>query len=141
MIAARQATFADFPIEIIQEQMPIPKSIKKNLTKRSPKKPLYVISIESVLDVPVLIKMGYKYIAHAAKQYGDYYGGGGGVTTKQEAIDMILHYISKWQKFDSILGRDPDPVTKRNLLFKDETGDFLIDDFFYNGLPKIGGSP
>ncbi len=78
-----------------------------------------------------------KYIAGAGKSIGDCSGGGGPYKDREEVITSILNGMDRWKEFDSILGRTPDPVNTKTVLFEDETGEFSISDFFSeNGLPR-----
>ena len=59
----------------------------------------------------------FNYSVFCSKNYGDNYGSSHSFNTIEEIINHIKGIISQWEGFDSILGRNGDKVTKKNLSF------------------------
>jgi hypothetical protein len=58
-----------------------------------------------------------KYYIDYSKLYGDSYGGATGGNTTEDILETIADVISKWKEYDSIVGREPDAMTEKNLEF------------------------
>jgi hypothetical protein len=53
---------------------------------------------------------GYSLI----KNYGDCHSAGGSCQTQTQLLYMLEHMVTEWMKYDSILDRYPDDLTKMN---------------------------
>lgn len=59
----------------------------------------------------------YKYDYSFSKNYGDYCGSGGEVKSKEALMNCIKRIIELWESYDSIVGRNGNKVTRKNLFF------------------------
>jgi hypothetical protein len=73
---------------------------------------------------------GYKYALQYSKNYGNMSGGTTEFKTKQELLDFIKTLFLEWQQFDSLLGRQGDKVTPKNLDFESFTPDITKMELF-----------
>jgi len=60
-----------------------------------------------------------KYSLWWTKHYGDCSGGVTGYDSAEECVQFIKeHVLPRWKSYDSIIGRQPDPVTLENTRFE-----------------------
>ena len=57
---------------------------------------------------------GYKYSVLCMKLFGDCYSGMTTVNSNDELEEVINSYLQDWERYDSILGRNPDKPDRYN---------------------------
>jgi hypothetical protein len=94
---------------------------KKPAVKKPRTKKPYAITIKPVTeDAPQLIAMGRHYLTDCTGPTPQ--GSSGSQDTKENTIRSILQTLNIWQK--------KIPITDKDALFEDETGEFNKSDFF-----------
>jgi len=73
---------------------------------------------------------GYKYAVFYSKRYGNMSGGATEFKTKEDLIGFIKKQFKRWEKYDSIVQRIGDKVTKNNLEFTSFTDDITKAELF-----------
>ena len=58
---------------------------------------------------------GAKYTLVFSKKYGNFYGGAFSAKDREELLRLLNEVINDWEGYDSILERNGDKVTPRNL--------------------------
>lgn len=85
-----------------------------------------------------------KYRVSCEKLYGDSNGLYGCRKTREGVIYWVLSTLNSWKRFDSILNRNPDPISAKNFQFIEETGEFNLEEFFdpdWNPKPEPERNP
>jgi len=67
-----------------------------------------------------------KYTVWYEKHCGDMFGGVSSFATLYEVKEFLISVIKSWEEYDSILGRIPDKITRKNLQLESFTSDINI---------------
>ena len=99
---------------------------EKKKKKPRTKKHHYTICISPVTaDQPQLVEMGRKYNLWCT---GPECGNSGSEETREHVIKSALHAFNNWQ--ESPNKNKGEPITEKDVLFEDTTGEFNMSDFF-----------
>jgi len=90
----------------------------------------YAVIVDSVAKPEHWLGCHFSVSLH--KNYGDYYGRSTCVPSKGDILRLFQMMKAEWEAYDSILGRNGNPVTPANLYFEDTTGGMVKLELFGN---------